>query len=537
MKMKIKLWIAGLLAVLCASSAFTATISKSGSTWVVNGGGEITINQTIVNANGYFAGGHLSIGNTSSDNHLIIDAANVQVNSGIGGIDIGSGMNNNTLELKNGATVYARNIDMSLNATGNRLILGEDSQLTLAGVLWSYSGGTLEFAGGTMSVGNAVSLYTGNGIVVSGNYVKGETIFSWNSISSGGSYINSAAALLARFNVAGAGRYEFELNGNSIRVKSVVLVQVDVEFNANGGTPALQTNTLAVGTNYVAQETVSREEYNFVRWEYADGSAALTVGASNHTVYAGWTPANFLWVTNNGKLIITAYIGSNSVVTVPAFIDGLPVVEIGSGAFQSGHSNAHLMTSVTLGSNVTAIGENAFYGLTNLTSIDLSDVTAMSDNAFAGSGLTNVTLNAGQTISAGAFNNTPMSFIFIPTDAPSLIGNPIEESKVVYYLPHTTNWTQFIGMHSNTVALAGSIVETSIEDRSEGFAFDVLGIAGSGMILEAEVIATTTLTEPDWNRVGDTITNLTSVTPIEFVDPDATTNSSRFYKTRVLDAR
>ena len=536
MKKMIK-WLVMLIAGF-ALSANAAVISKLGSNWSVNNGGEITITAESVANNGYFAGGALVIGYMDSNNHLIIDNANVQVNGGSSEISIGgfSGRNNNMLVLTNGATISASSLQIGADgSSGNRVILGEESELTTSLNLYLYGNNTLEFAGGAASCGY-LYIYTNSEIAVSGNYAVGDTLVSWSTKLGGGtSMIGTTAALLAKFNEAGAGRYEFGLgaDGKSIRV---IPDHFTVTFNGNGGTPPLQTNMLNAGDAYAAPVEPSRTEYKFSGWSL-NGVPVTTMQTNvDHTVYAIWNPENFLWITNGGKLVITAYIGTNTAVTVPAFIDGLPVVEIGSGAFLNGHSNAHLIASVALGSNVVSIADYAFTG-SGITTIDLTGVTNIGANAFCGSDLTTVKLDSGKTIYGDAFCDTDIPFIFIPTDAPSLIGNPIEESKVVYYLPHTTNWTQFIGKHSNTVALAGNIVETSIEDRTTGFAFDVLGIAGSGMILEAEVIATTTLTEPDWNRVGDTITNLTSVTPIEFVDPSATTNSSRFYKTRVIDAK
>ena len=221
MKKKIK-WLAMLIAgfVLGANAA---EITGGGVYyWIVTGGGEITINAEDVASNGYFADNRLVVGHYSSDNHLIIDAANVLVNGGSGGITIGSGSTNNTLELINSTTVSAGGISIGdlgdISATGNRLILGEGSTITISVDLSLLDGNTLEFAGGTVSV-DFFRIKTGSEIVVSGNYDIGKTILSWNTISSGASYLDTADKVLDAFNAAGSG-YEFALgaDGKSIQV-------------------------------------------------------------------------------------------------------------------------------------------------------------------------------------------------------------------------------------------------------------------------------------------------------------------------------
>ncbi|MBQ4269534.1 MAG: leucine-rich repeat protein [Clostridia bacterium] len=54
-------------------------------------------------------------------------------------------------------------------------------------------------------------------------------------------------------------------------------------------------------------------------------------------------------------------------VVIPATYRGLPVTEIGEEAFEE--INVSYITSVTIGENVTSIGEDAFAGCPNLTSV------------------------------------------------------------------------------------------------------------------------------------------------------------------------
>lgn len=75
------------------------------------------------------------------------------------------------------------------------------------------------------------------------------------------------------------------------------------------------------------------------------------------------------YTANGGGITITGYSGSVGTVTIPNTIPNFnnwPVVSIGQLAFQ-GTS----LTSVTISSNVTSIGEGAFAGLTSLNAINV----------------------------------------------------------------------------------------------------------------------------------------------------------------------
>jgi hypothetical protein len=97
--------------------------------------------------------------------------------------------------------------------------------------------------------------------------------------------------------------------------------------------------------------------------------------------------AQFTYITNNGTITITGYTGSDGTVAIPDVIDGLPVTDIGTSAFQGSS-----LTSVTIPANVTKIGSSAFEycPLTNAT-ISLG-VTDIESNAFASTDLTSVTI-------------------------------------------------------------------------------------------------------------------------------------------------
>ena len=66
--------------------------------------------------------------------------------------------------------------------------------------------------------------------------------------------------------------------------------------------------------------------------------------------------AQFTFTTNNdGSLNIAGYTGSGGAVVIPDKTNGLPVTSIGSFVFTNS-----VVTSVTIGTNVTSIGDCAF---------------------------------------------------------------------------------------------------------------------------------------------------------------------------------
>jgi hypothetical protein len=106
------------------------------------------------------------------------------------------------------------------------------------------------------------------------------------------------------------------------------------------------------------------------------------------------------WQTKqgNGGLIITGYIGSETVITIPETIRGLPVIGIegvatpDEGVFRSVFEGT--VGSVTIPDGMTYIGDGVFYDIP-LTSVTIpNSVTSIGDAAFAFTHLTTVTIPA-----------------------------------------------------------------------------------------------------------------------------------------------
>lgn len=98
----------------------------------------------------------------------------------------------------------------------------------------------------------------------------------------------------------------------------------------------------------------------------------------------------FEYTIENDVVTITKYIGENTVVDVPATIEGRPVVALGLGAFSKNDD----ITEVGLPVSVISIGQAAFSGCTKLEKINLQQVTSFGPYAFLGcESLTEVVFN------------------------------------------------------------------------------------------------------------------------------------------------
>ena len=116
----------------------------------------------------------------------------------------------------------------------------------------------------------------------------------------------------------------------------------------------------------------------------------------------------FFGYTDDGEGIIVLMAARDLTdATVPAEVNGRPVVEVADWAF----SDCLDLASVTLPSTVTSVGAGAFYGCTKLESVDLPRVTAIGEYAFYGcSALASATLPADAPVAIGkeAFGRTAL---------------------------------------------------------------------------------------------------------------------------------
>jgi hypothetical protein len=94
------------------------------------------------------------------------------------------------------------------------------------------------------------------------------------------------------------------------------------------------------------------------------------------------TSGDFNYTLNGNNATITGYTGSAGLITIPATIDGHPVIRIGNRAFQQKVN----LISVNIPNSVTNIGLGAFWGCSNLNEAKfLGNAPAMEKEVFDGS--------------------------------------------------------------------------------------------------------------------------------------------------------
>lgn len=154
-------------------------------------------------------------------------------------------------------------------------------------------------------------------------------------------------------------------------------------------------------------------------------SVALPPGAVAADAYLwhGTVGPPFAYTLNPGDTItIDDYLGAGGVVTVPAEIEGHPVVAIGADAFNGDAA----ITGISLPDGLETIGNHAFFGCTGLTALVIPDsVTLIGDHAFRNaSGLETVDLGSGvETLGFAAFQQCLNLTAVVLPDSLSVLGS------------------------------------------------------------------------------------------------------------------
>ena len=146
---------------------------------------------------------------------------------------------------------------------------------------------------------------------------------------------------------------------------------------------------------------------------------------SAHQTLLGESFGDWTYSVSGSEATITGYSGDGGAVEIPAAVNGISVVEVGSGdlinnIFGNGNTT---VTSVTIPDSVTSIRDFAFGYCTNLTSITIPDsVTSIGDIAFANcTNLISVTIgNSVTSIGKAAFSFTSLTSVTIPDSVTSI---------------------------------------------------------------------------------------------------------------------
>ncbi len=195
-------------------------------------------------------------------------------------------------------------------------------------------------------------------------------------------------------NVEDAVRYSLRLYENNVQVHYNNKI-TDV------GTDGYVSYTLP------AEALVHEGTYEIFLTAYAADQGESTTQATFQT-----TDINdvFLYEKVSGGAKITDYTGGAEDVSVPAELDGYPVIAIGADAFQNTTA-----VSVTLPSSVTSVETGAFSHSSTLKTITISEATAALNAGFFQNcaALTSVTLGPGIFAKQGAFSGcTPNTVIY-----------------------------------------------------------------------------------------------------------------------------
>ena len=153
---------------------------------------------------------------------------------------------------------------------------------------------------------------------------------------------------------------------------------------------------------------------------------------------------------DNGTLAIKGYAGVDKIFTVPSEINGKKVTEIGDSAFW-GCAN---LTSIMIPNSVTSVGDRAFWGCANLTSITIPDsvmsigfiafsdcsslksvtipdsVTSIGDSAFG-----DCTSLTAIDVTIGNKNYTSVNGVLFNKDKTELICYPAGKTDKSYIIP------------------------------------------------------------------------------------------------------
>ena len=176
-----------------------------------------------------------------------------------------------------------------------------------------------------------------------------------------------------------------------------------VTFDSQGGAIASPVSKVVTnGLAYGAMATTIWNGYTFDGWWTGIGGTDTRVTStttvdivSGQTLYAKWNgspTADFNFITNNGAISITNYMGSSMVVYIPSSINGRPVTSINRAFY-----NRTNLTSVFVPGSVTSIGDWAFSRCSGLTNVVIPvGVTNIGYQAFWGcSSLTHVVIPGG----------------------------------------------------------------------------------------------------------------------------------------------
>lgn len=163
---------------------------------------------------------------------------------------------------------------------------------------------------------------------------------------------------------------------HNVRYSTVVTLTVkksdtSLLYHINDGT-AQPPVSVPVTPSHLRWNTATmlfeREGYTLTGWNTQPDGSGTAIGlgsrvdpAEGPDLYAQWSrwsdPSLFQWEPSTGGVTVTAYLGAEEIVTVPALLDGQRVTAISSGAFRDARCH-----TVILPDTLTTLRPGAFEG-------------------------------------------------------------------------------------------------------------------------------------------------------------------------------
>lgn len=176
--------------------------------------------------------------------------------------------------------------------------------------------------------------------------------------------------------------------GNTALTKAnIIFGAYAVTYHADGAEniPEVQTKTRDVSLT-LSSTLPTKSDCTFLGWATSTGGSVVYAAGASYTenadldLYAVWGEKVDFEYTNHGTYCeITKYIGTDTEVTIPETINGLPVTSIGNSTFK----DCSNLKSVKIPNSVTSIGEGAFNGCESLAGITIPNgVSSIGYGAF-----------------------------------------------------------------------------------------------------------------------------------------------------------
>lgn len=175
------------------------------------------------------------------------------------------------------------------------------------------------------------------------------------------------------------------------------------DINDGSGAPPVEVPVTPSHLRWnTATDLFTRPGFTLTGWNTCPDGSGAAVGLGSRvepseelTLYAQWSrwsPAElFRWRTEPGGATVTGYLGNEDTITIPAELDGLPVLTIGKDAFrgaacetvilpdtlnilEDGAFRDCTLSTLYLYDNIRVIGDPVFEGCENLSTLHLNAV-------------------------------------------------------------------------------------------------------------------------------------------------------------------